>query len=229
MTQKTRKIEQDLQRRENAELITIITLMLEQQPELAWILQIPFPDEKTCQQPVDAALYRSQIDKAVSAAEKHYRDRTYCKTLENKLAALQTTADAFASQGDYLNALTICEVLVAAGTEHYFALDTSYLIFSPCLFDSIERLTDWLAASGKDQQVRQRVLRALFTLYRFSVDSSVDLDENIPALFTKYATAEERQMIAGWTHEVQSGLTAEDAHDKDRVCAYEKLQRRLKR
>jgi len=229
MAQKTRKIELDLQQREKTELIAIIKLMLEHQPDLAWIVQIPSPAGSARQQPVDAALYRSQIDDAVAAADEHYRDRTYCKILENNLATLQATADAFASQGDFFNALTIYEVLVAAAIEHYFALDTSYLIFSSSLFDPIDRLKRWLAAGGKDQLLRERVFKALFALYQFSADSSVDLDEDLPALFAKYATNEERQLIAAWTNEVQTRLANEIGVDKDRVRAYEKLQRRLKK
>lgn len=230
MAQKNKKIEQDLQRREKAELITIIKLMLEHQPDLAWILQVPFPNGDGGQQPVDAALYRSQIDQAVAAADEHHRDRTYCKALENKLAAIHATADAFVSQGDFCNALTIYEVLAAAAIEHYFALETSYLIFSPSLFDPIDRLKRWFAAGGKDQQLRERAFKLLFNLYQFSADSSVDLDdEDVPALCAKYATAEERQMIADWTAGVQTELVNETAVDKDRVRAYEELQRRLKK
>jgi hypothetical protein len=229
MAQKTKKIEQTLQQREKAELIAIIKLMLEQQPELAWVLQIPFPGGSAPRQPVDAALYRSQIDRAVSAAEEHYRDRNYCKTLENKLTALQATADAFASQGDFLNALTLCEVLVAVAIEYYFTLDTGYLIFSPPIFDSIERFNSWLPAARGNQQFRQRAFKALFALYQFSVDSSVDLDEDVPRLFMKHATAEERQMIADQAREVQAGLASETALEKERVQAYEELLRTLKK
>lgn len=85
MTQKTKKIEQDLQQREKSERIK---LMLGQQPDLAWVLQTPLPVAGKGASSINADLYRNRINKAVAAAEEHYRDRKYQKTLENTLTAL---------------------------------------------------------------------------------------------------------------------------------------------
>jgi hypothetical protein len=87
MTKKTSKLEQDLQRREKAELVVIIQLMLQQQPELAWVLQTPLSGKEKREQSgsSNAALYRHQIETAVSAAAKYDRVRTYREALQNIL------------------------------------------------------------------------------------------------------------------------------------------------
>src|SRR5258708_39501635 len=95
MAKKTNKREQDLQRREKAELVALIKLMLQQQPGLAWVLQTPLPAAGKHTQPINVDLYRRQIETAVSATAEHYRDRTYREALRNALSALQTTADEF--------------------------------------------------------------------------------------------------------------------------------------
>jgi hypothetical protein len=229
MVEKTKKLEQDLQQREKAELVTIIKLMLEQQPDLAWILQTSLPGTGKRVQSVDPDLYRSRIEKAVAAAEEHYRDRTYQKTLENMLAALQSTADAFAAQGDYLSALTLYEVQVAAGVEHYFTLDLGYLIFTPGLVQCIEGLDSCVAEAGEHQEMRQRAFKALFAIYQFSTESSLDLGEDVPDLLIENTTADERRMIAGWIRDVQTGLATEAKPNPDLVRSYRKLLRRLEK
>ena len=46
--------------------------------------------------------------------------------------------------------------------------------------------------------MRLRVIRVLFAICRFSIDSWMDLDEDIPGLLIGNTTPEERQVIAGW-------------------------------
>jgi hypothetical protein len=201
--------------------------MLEQQPELAWVLQTPLPGAGKRAQPIDPDLYRSRITRAVAAVEEHYRDRSYQKTLENMLAALQSTADAFAAQEDYLSALTLYEVQVAAGIEYYFTLDLGYLIFTPGLVQCIEGLDSCVAEAGEDRHMRQRAFKALFAIYQFSAEAFLDLGEDVPDLLVENTTADERQMISGWIQDAQARLATEAKPDADLARNYRTLLRRL--
>lgn len=111
MTKKMSKLDQNLQSREKTELVAIIKLMLQQQPDLARVLQAPLPGKEKYEQPgnSNAALYRQRIEMAVSAAAQHERDRTYQEELKNVLAALQTLGEEFSRQLDTLEALALYE------------------------------------------------------------------------------------------------------------------------
>jgi hypothetical protein len=50
MAKNRSKLDQDLQQREKTELIAIIKLMLQQQPELAWVLQAPLSGKEKHEQ-----------------------------------------------------------------------------------------------------------------------------------------------------------------------------------
>jgi hypothetical protein len=206
MPRKNDSMERDLQQRKKTELIAIIKLMLQQQPELAWVLQTPLPTTGQSAPPINAALYRSQIETAVAAVMKHDRDRSYRETLRNTLAAIQSTADIFASKEDYAAALTIYEILTTAAIRSFFAVETGYLIFPTVLVHCIDGLDTCFAGAEEDRQMRQQVLKALFAIYSFSVASSMDLGEDIPDLLIGNSTPEERQVIAGWVRDALAQL-----------------------
>ncbi len=92
MTEKANHLEQELQRRGKAELITILKLMLQQRPELSWVLQAPQPVTGKHVLSINTHLYQQQIEAAVSIAVEHYRDRAYREALRNTLVTIQTAA-----------------------------------------------------------------------------------------------------------------------------------------
>ena len=61
----------------------------------------------------------------------------------------------------------------------------------------IDGLDSSFAGEEDNQEMRLRVLRTLFAIYRFYTDSAMDLDEDIPDSLLSNTTAGERQVIAG--------------------------------
>lgn len=231
MEKKTNKIEQDLQRREKAELIAIIKLMLQQQPELAWVLQTPLPGKEELTQPGNsqAALYRHQIEKAVSSAAEHTRDRAYREALQNALGTLQTLAETLNRTEDTEAALTIYEVLVTEAIKHFSSVETGYLIFTPILSNCIDGLDTCFADGEENQEIRKRVLKALFAIYSFSVASYTDLGEDIPDLLAGNTTPEERLMIAAWVRDALTQLPEKAGSVDTQARTYRALLRQLEK
>src|SRR5947199_9133003 len=60
------------------------------------------------------------------------------------------------------------------------------------------------AGEENNPEMRRRVIRVLFAIYRFYTDNWMDLDEDIPGLLVENTTLEERQVIAGWLHNALS-------------------------
>lgn len=226
MVAKENKLEQDLLKRDKTELITIIKLMLQQRPELSWVLRTPQPEMGKRVLSADANLYLQQIETAVAAAAEHYRDRAYREALSNTLATIQTVADGFAQKANYLAALAIYEVLVEEAIEHYFTIDTGYLIFTPALFHCVDGLDSCVAEAGKNQEMRLRAFKGLFAIYRFSLGSSTDLGEDIPDLLVGNTTREERQILADWVRYELSQLTS---NARSNASEYNQLLRRLEK
>jgi hypothetical protein len=224
MTEKTNHFEQELQRRDKDELIAIIKLMLQQHPELSWVLQASQAMRGKPAYSSSSHLYSQQIETAVSAAAEHHRDRTYRENLRNILGAIQTVADELTQKADYLAALSIYEVLVAEAVKHYFTLETGYLLFTPILAHCIDGLDGCVAEAGENQEMRLRAFKGLFAIYRFSVGSGLDLGEDIPDLLVGNATRDERQILAGWVlDELAQHPSNIGSADKE----YDQLLRRL--
>jgi len=98
-------------------------------------------------------------------------------------------------------ALTIYEVLITEIITHYNDYRDEYIAFSLILQSSIDGLDACFAGEEDNQEIRLRVLQALFAIYRFYTDSGMDLDEDIPALLIGNTTAEEREIITTWVRD----------------------------
>ena len=193
----------NLEQREKPELIAIIQHMLRQEPDLEWLLTTPLPAAISRKSTIiDPEVYRQQILAAMSAGE--YQRKRKRGEVQRRLTAIKTIADEFATQEDYVAALTIYEVLVSEVIEHFNDYRDEYVAFSVILMGCIDGLDSCFAGEEDNPEVRLRVLRTLFAIYRFYTDSGMDLDEDIAGLLIGNTSPEERLVIAGW---VQDALT----------------------
>jgi hypothetical protein len=193
----------NLQQREKPELIAIIQHMLRQEPDLDWLLTAPLPAATSRKSTIiDPEVYRQQILAAMSAGE--YQRKRKRGEVQRRLTAIKTIADEFATQEDYSAALTIYEVLVSEVIEHFNDYQDEYVAFSVILMGCIDGLDSCFAGEEDNPEIRLRVLRTLFAICRFYIDSGMDLDEDIAGLLVGNTSPEERQVIAGW---VQDALT----------------------
>jgi hypothetical protein len=188
-----------LEHREKAELIAIIQHMLLQEPDLQWLLATPLPTASSLKASIDPKIYQQQIVAAMSASDnqrKHKRGE-----LQRRLAAIKSIADGFAANENYAEALTIYEALVNEIIAHFNDFRDEYVAFSVILMGCIDGLDSCFAGEEDNPQMRLRVIRALFAIYRFYTDSGMDLDEDIPGLLVGNTSPEERRVIAGWVQD----------------------------
>jgi len=188
-----------LEHREKSELISIITHMLRQEPDLQWLLATPLPTASTQKASIDPKIFQQQILAAMSASDNQ-RNRKRGE-VQRRLAAIKTIADEFAANENYAGALTIYEVLVNEVIQHFNDYRDEYVAFSVILMGCIDGLDNCFAGEEDNPQMRLRVIRALFAIYRFSTDNGMDLDEDIAGLLVGNTSPEERQVIAGWVQD----------------------------
>ena len=192
-------LRKSLEQREKNELIAIITHMLRQEPELQWLLMTLLPTVSSRKSPLDPEVYRQQVPAAMSAGD--YQRKRKRGEVQRRLTAIKTIADEFAAQEHYAAALTIYEVLVTEVIEHFNDYRDEYVAFSVILMGCIDGLDSCFAGEEDNPEMRVRVLRTLFAIYRFSTDSGMDLDEDIAGLLVGNSSPEERQVIAGWVQD----------------------------
>src|SRR2546427_9254394 len=192
-------LKKTLEQREKPEFIAIIQHMLRQEPELQWLLMTPRPTASSRKTSVDPEVYLQQVLAAMAAGENQRKRKR--GEVERRLTAIKTIADEFAAQEQYAAALTIYEVLVTEVIEHFNDYRDEYVAFSVILLGCIDGLDSCFVGEEDNQEMRLRVLRTLFAIYRFYTDSGMDLDEDIPGLLVGNTTSKERQVIAGWVRD----------------------------
>ncbi|MGZ6278880.1 MAG: hypothetical protein ACXWPP_09495 [Ktedonobacteraceae bacterium] len=192
-------LKKKLEKLEKSELIAIIQHMLRQEPDLQWLLMIPLSTASSQKASLDPKIYQQQIMAAMSTGD--YQRKRKRGEVQRRLAAIKSVADEFAANDNYAEALTIYEVLVNEIIAHFNDYQDEYVAFSIILLGCIDRLDSCFAGKGDNPQMRLRVIRALFAIYRFYNDSGMDLDEDIPGLLVGNSTPEERKVIAGWVRD----------------------------
>ena len=188
-----------LEQREKPELIAIIQHMLLQEPDLQWLLATPLPTASSLKASIDPKIYQQQIVAAMSASDNQRKRKR--GEVQRRLAAIKSIADGFTTNENYAEALTIYEALVNEIIAHFNDYRDEYVAFSVILMGCIDGLDSCFAGEEDNPQMRLRVIRALFAIYRFYTDSGMDLDEDIPGLLVGNTSLEERQVIAGWVQD----------------------------
>src|SRR6266487_4058655 len=192
-------LKKNLEHREKPELIAIIQHMLRQEPELPWLLMTPLPTVSSRKSSVDPEVYRQQVLAAMAAGESQRKRKR--GEVERRLTAIKTIADEFAAQEQYAAALTIYEILVTEVIAHFNDYRDEYVAFCVILIGCIDGLDSCFAGEEDNPEMRLRVLRTLFAIYRFYTESGMDLDEDIAGLLVGNTSPEERPVIAGWAQD----------------------------
>jgi len=200
-------LKKNLEPREKSELLAIIQNMLRQEPDLQWLLTTPLPTAVSRKASIDPKIYQQQILAAMAAGENQRKRKR--GEVQRRLTAIKSIADEFVAQENYAAALTIYEVLVTEVIKHFNDYRDEYIAFSVILMGCIDGLDSCFAGEEDNPEMRLRVIRVLFAIYRFYTDSWMDLDEDIPGLLVGNTTPEEHQIIAGWLRDALSQTEAE--------------------
>src|SRR6266566_8925056 len=192
-------LKKNLEHREKPELIAIIQHMLRQEPELQWLLMTPLPTVSSRKSSVDPEVYCQQVLAAMAAGESQRKRKR--GEVERRLTPIKTIADEFAAQEQYAAALAMYEILVTEVIEHFNDYRDEYVAFCVILIGCIDGLDSCFAGGEDNPEMRLRVLRMLFAIFRFYTDSGMDLDEDIAGLLVGNTSPEERPVIAGWAQD----------------------------
>src|SRR6266496_5767796 len=184
-----------LERQSKAQLLTLIKQLLHKQPEVEWQLTMPpLPGHKSV--PIDTNEYRRQVDEAFRHAGRGW-DAVY--GISSDLYRITETAAHFTRQRNSANAVAIYEVVALGTLSHYPSYHDEDGALGRVVQACVEGLGACLESERENVILRQQILTAIFSVYRFDVDhGGCGLTKDIPPEFLQSTTAEETSLVAQW-------------------------------
>jgi hypothetical protein len=197
--QETEALDAILDKRSKPELIAIIKKMLEQEPDLESLLDLPIIGEKG--KPINIKAIRQQAQRAFRDVDYEWG---YTEEIKRDLNPLLKLGAGYLSRGDAENSAliyrTVIEVILdnenaAMGDEEGRLLGVSY--------DCAEALGTCLP-SINDKKNRLEILQVLFNVYQWDTIKlgGVGAADCVPEILVEKTTPDERIEIAKWTREV---------------------------
>jgi uncharacterized Zn finger protein len=188
-----------LDKRSKPELIAIIKQMLEQEPDLESLLELPIIGEEN--KPINVKAIRQQAERAFREIDYEWG---YAGEIKRDLNPLLKLAAGYLLRDDAENSaliyMTVIESIMdnedaALGDEEGELLGVSH--------DCAEGLGECL---GKitDSQKRKEILQVLFSVYKWDTIKigGVGAADCVPEILTSKTTSDEKIEIAKWTREI---------------------------
>ncbi|MBM4427460.1 MAG: hypothetical protein FJ031_09500 [Chloroflexi bacterium] len=190
-----------LEKHSKEELIAIIRQMIQREPDLAVLLEMPLPGRKTDEKPLDAQVIRRQARHAMRRVDLE-EDWEGAGGVYEAVADLQPLLDL---AGQYLGQASpgnaaiifreVAETLL--GYEDAIMTEESSRLGS-VIDDCAEGLGECLK-SMMDAAQREKIQKGLFDIYAWDVEAGgIGIGDGVMDILLEQATPQERQMIAGW-------------------------------
>ena len=197
--QETEALDAILDKRSKPELIAIIKEMLEQEPDLESLLDLPIIGEES--KPINIKAIRQQAQRAFRDVDYEWG---YTEEIKRDLNPLLKLAAGYLSRGDAENSALVYMIVIEAildnenaamGDEEGRLLGVSY--------DCADALRKCLP-SINDRKKRLEILQVLFSVYQWDTIKlgGVGAADCVPEILVEKTTPDERIEIAKWTREI---------------------------
>lgn len=206
-------LEASLKRRTKDDLIALIRRLLDQQPELEWLLETPIPGAKGGSRNTDPHVYHRQAEVVFRNAGDDWRASYGVAT---QLGVIREIGDDFLEREEYGPASAVYRGILAAGLEHYYDVHDEESEIARVLSECVEGLAACLenAADAVDRLAR---LRALFDAYAFDIGAGgFGIADEAPAVLIDASTPDERRTVAGWVRKLLEELGGKETADFSR-------------
>ncbi|MEW6233020.1 MAG: SWIM zinc finger family protein [Chloroflexota bacterium] len=185
-----------LERRSKEELIALVRQMLLRVPELETLLEVPLPTGKKSNRKVNPETYRRPVAAAFRGSDYEWGAE---EGIANQVDATLEIGSGFLEQRDIANAEAVFEAVANEVLVHYGEFHDGSGALSELVSRAVGGLGHCLAAESADTTLREKILNALFEVYRFDVDfGGVGLGDNVPDLILKHASSAEKKQVAEW-------------------------------
>lgn len=203
-----------LEQRGKDELIALIKQMLRRHPDLEVLLETPLPVAGQRARPVNPEVYRRQAAAAFRHGDYEWGMEA---GMADELSSIVEIGDGFAMQDDYASATTVYEAVSTEVLQHYGEYGDENGDLGGVIQECVQGLGRCLAAETEGE-ARAAILRALFAIYRFDVDSGgAGWSDGVPDLLLNHTSPAERRAIAGWVRDAMPQGTDWTANYNRRV------------
>ena len=205
---KTDGLAASLDERSKAELIAIIQQMIQREPDLEMLLEMPLPGIETVEKPLDAQIIRKQAEHAFRSPDGEWEigwGDPY--EIAEELQGLLDLAGKYQAQNSQGNAATIYRTVAETVLGHEDAViqdeaDQLGGVIDDCADGLSECLT-----SIPDASQRENILKMLFDIYAWDLkEGGIAIGERVPDILLEQATPLERQMISDWIETALPGV-----------------------
>ena len=204
-----------LEKRSKPELIALIKQMLEQEPDLESLLDLPLSAEES--KPLDIKAVRRQAQGAFRGSG-YYDEWVDTGEIERSLNPLLNLAAGYLSRGDAENSALIYETIIET------IMDNEDVALSDEEGELLGVVHDCAEALGKclekieESKKRIETLQVLFSAFQWDSIKigGVGAADCVPEILTSKTTAEERVEIAKWTREIMpKGTSWSDGYHRE--------------
>jgi len=209
--QESAEIAQLLGKRTKAELIDLITALVDSDPMLAEVIEsVALPEN------ADAR----SIEKSAAHLLELLADGADPSITAMALQTQVAQAARRMSSGDVVGAAGICQGIAAAAVAHYGSEADVTGDVARVIDSAGELLTRCFTALPQDGELRRSVLKSLFTLLQFDVCiAGAGLAGSIPEAIDEHASRDEVRQVIEWVREVAAPSRQSSPYDKwQREC-----------
>lgn len=190
-----------LEKRSKAELIALVKQMLEQEPDLESLLDLPLSAEDSA--PMDMKAIRRQAQQAFRGVDYEWGGHGYTGEIEHSLQPLLNLASDYLARGNAENSAAIYTTVIETifDNEEVAMQDEEGELLG-LAHECAEALGTCLSKIN-DPKKRREILEALFGAYKWDVQAGgVGAADSVPEILTAKTTPEERVEIAKWVRDI---------------------------
>ncbi len=185
-----------LERRDKAELIALITQMLQRHPDLDILLEMP--NSEPSPKPVNPAVYRRQIAKLLDREQYQWGNEI---GIGWDLHKMIDTGNAFLRQRNYEAATGLYASVAAEIMEQYESFDDEEGTLLHVIEMCVVGLGNCLKGEKGRTDLREEIIEAIFGIFSFGMEwGDFDLDESIPDLLVRHTTTDEQRLLTEWVY-----------------------------
>ena len=209
--------EHNLAQRSNEELIAIIQQMLQQEPDLAYLLEVPSLVPGSATQSIDPELIRKQVNQAFSSNNYDWGWRNP-SDIATDLEDLLQLASHYLETKHVINAATICRIVAEeVMTYEQIVVQDDEGSLHWLVGDCVEALGE-LITDIQTPADRLEILQSLLNVYMADQEmGGLFIADHVPTIFDNETTSAERAQLAdsirgilpgleGWASKTMGGL-----------------------
>jgi uncharacterized Zn finger protein len=194
-----------LDRLSKAELIALVTKMVDRHPDLEPLLELSVLSTGAETQPLDPALVERQVGAVFRNIDYEYGSEI---DVAEQLTDIKELGGDYAEKGEWHSAALVYKTVIEGVLENYEMFHDEGGELGEVVNECVSALEPCLA-NAQDPALRELILRTLFDTYRWDINyGGIDMGYEADDLILAFATPAEKRKVVEW---VQTLMPAGDS------------------